>query len=964
MPFVQHLRTILWLCLLGALLTVATQPAAAQGPARLRIAILDDDLPGLDRVLVGRVQKELTSAGATVTRLTADQLADPKAFSRETQDGLVLTDSPSFPGLACANVQRFLEAGEDLILLGGKAYANPVCRAGGRWCDRTAFAKLLEAVPTKTPLLSFDDGDLSAWKRGTNHPEHPSRVVAAPGEKGQCLRLELKGLGQWQWDTYAAPMPSPIPPTDDLLCLYARGPTGTAQVVLEIDETDGSRWVTALDLTREWRRYVIEAAAFHFFKDGSPTTRGGAGDRLHLDHARQISFGLATGISNHPDGDHVIEIDEVGAGTNDLGASLDDFRSPNTVCFDDYEPYVLRDAVRAVGCPGQDVAPNGGTYSGRVDGLSAVGFTLWDRSEMLPLLQAEDSHGRTRGWAASALVHYDGRYKGGCWLMSGITTPEFYNSPAFLTCLKDFVQAVTSRDLPKECADRNAGLNRAALPLTTPPLPPLHRSADGKHFLLPDGRRFFMIGCDYIGALDRKFFGGPTMTWLYWLESDFRRAHDAGLNCMRIYAAAGLYRDPVKLAALKECARKYGIYLLIVVVDGTDAMTREELAARCRVCAEAFKDEPMLLGYDLQNEPYAYKLADIRDGAQTLGERHPLWKRWGEYEQWAGLQMAGNYTSFPGAKGPLPRDAEWGPVLDGSDGIFGDWIGWQVDAIRAVDKTHPISVGYNTSFALLPANRQLDFMAYHAYQSPADFDGVRKDLTTLDRLRLAWPDKPISLGEFGYTNGTKIGGAYLDLHTTALGEFLHWLYAYAHDFEGCTKWALTDHPLELSRQQCTWLSPDDLATHIDQGRYGFFWSDGTIDARPKPLVYALRFLREYVDAGGDRGELQVVPAKTQIGAGYVFHAPGALFVGNVAYQGPAMQFTSEQAANVLLRWDQRSLRIMSTADAAVRVNLRALTPASFTGKLVVSGKLASHKQAGDWLELNLLEGEVVTVAGS
>ena len=55
-------------------------------------------------------------------------------------------------------------------------------------------------------------------------------------------------------------------------------------------------------------------------------------------------------------------------------------------------------------------------------------------------------------------------------------------------------------------------------------------------------------------------------------------------------------------------------------------------------CAEAFRDEPMLLGYDLQNEPYAYQLVEVRDGGQTLGQRYPLWKRWSEYEQWAGLQ--------------------------------------------------------------------------------------------------------------------------------------------------------------------------------------------------------------------------------------------------------------------------------------------------------------------------------------
>jgi hypothetical protein len=208
-----------------------------------------------------------------------------------------------------------------------------------------------------------------------------------------------------------------------------------------------------------------------------------------------------------------------------------------------------------------------------------------------------------------------------------------------------------------------------------------------------------------------------------------------------------------------------------------------------------------------------------------------------------------------------------------------------------------------------------------------------------------------------------VGGKYLDLHTSALGEFLHYLYAFSHGFSGCMKWVLTDHPLELSRQQCAWLSPDDLPMHIDQGRFGFFYSDGTPEAQPKPLIWALRFLREYVDGGGERGELEVLRAPTQTGTGYVFRAPGALFVGDLTYRGPELQFTASQAANVLLRWDDRSLRIMSTADAAARLKVPVLLPHARNGKAKVSGKLGSSRQEGEWLELELLEGEVVEVAG-
>jgi hypothetical protein len=428
------------------------------------------------------------------------------------------------------------------------------------------------------------------------------------------------------------------------------------------------------------------------------------------------------------------------------------------------------------------------------------------------------------------------------------------------------------------------------------------------------------------------------------------------------FQARGGERTPQKLAALKECARRYGLYLLVVVVDHTDLKTREELAERSTQVAQAFRDEPMLLGYDLQNEPYAYRLAEIRDGDQTLGERYPLWRRWGEYEVWAGLQMAGNFTSFPGLRGPLPRDGEWGPVLNATSGLFADWIRWQTEAIRAVDVVHPISVGFNTIFACLPGVAGLDFVSYHAYQPPVDYDGVMRNLTTLDRLRLVWPDRPITLGEFGYTNGLALSDGWLDLHTSALGEFLHYLYAYAHGFDGCMKWALNDHPLELSRQQCTWMPADDLPQHIDQGRYGLFWSDGTAEARPKPLVYALRFFRDWLEAGGDRGELTVVKAGTRIGTGYIFRAARARFVGDLSYAEPGFAFEAPQAANVLLRWDDRQARLVATADAIVHLDPTALFgwPAGADPRL--AGKLGAARREGHEWVLDVLEGEELTLA--
>ncbi len=653
----------------SALLLLLAFVASAHAATPFRVAILDDDLPGLELSLVAHIRHSLQRDGYTAATLNAIQLADASVLARDRYDVLMLLHSPSFPVRASRNVEAFLQAGGHLVLLGGFAYSRPVARVHGAWTGRVEFDAVLRRVPKGVPLFHSNPLDPAEWHRATNRPDHPSRLTSGTRPTGRCLRLELKQLGAWQWDTYFTSLPRTVPVAHDLFCFQARGGPVTPQIAVEIDEGDGSRWIATVDLQPTWQRYVLEGARFRIFKEGSPTGRGGPGDRLHLARAARLSFGLAAGLTKHPDGDHLIEIAEIGTAINDLGATGTDYQTPNTVCFDDYEVYEIRDAIRAVAWPGQDLVPADTVFEEPLAGLSAVGFTLWDRSRFLPLLVTKDRYNRNCGWACATLVHYAGKYRGGCWLLSGITTPAFYRSAAFERCLIRFLAAAAERDLPRESALHNQRCQAAKLPLVTPSPPGLTKSLDGRRFMTADGKPFFLIGADYIGSLDRKFFGGP---WLWWLESDFRRARDAGLNCLRIYGAGELWRDPQKLAALKECARKYRIYLLIVVVDHTHLESRERLVERATRCAEAFRDEPMLLGYDLQNEPYAYQLVEVRDGGQTLGQRYPLWKRWSEYEQWAGLQMTGNFTSFPGLRGPLPRSPDWNPVLDATSGIFAD----------------------------------------------------------------------------------------------------------------------------------------------------------------------------------------------------------------------------------------------------------------------------------------------------
>ena len=135
------------------LLASATCPHAATS---LRVAILDDDLPGREPSLVAHVRHSLQRGGYTVATLKAIQLANASVLARDRYDVLMLLHCRSFPGRASRNVEAFLQAGGHLVLVGGFAYSRPVARVRGAWRDRAEFDAALHEVRYGTPLFQPD----------------------------------------------------------------------------------------------------------------------------------------------------------------------------------------------------------------------------------------------------------------------------------------------------------------------------------------------------------------------------------------------------------------------------------------------------------------------------------------------------------------------------------------------------------------------------------------------------------------------------------------------------------------------------------------------------------------------------------------------------------------------------------------------------------------------------------------
>ncbi|MGO9255577.1 MAG: hypothetical protein ACLQU1_04645 [Bryobacteraceae bacterium] len=642
-----------------------------------------------------------------------------------------------------------------------------------------------------------------------------------------------------------------------------------------------------------------------------------------------------------------------------LGASGFLHRQSMTLpAFSRYEPYLL-DGIETIDtAAGQDIV-SGVETRGHYSGWSAVGFTR-RAAKFIPLLAAKDRYGRTRGWACGLLTHY-AEYPGSNWLLFGIDTPAFYSSDAFAQALPSALRRMRGDDLWKAAEGEHRKALAVRIQLSTPaPAGFVHVSPDGKRLLAPDGKPLFLTGVNYHRGLDQgEWSQGAFDDTVF--EDDFRKAHEAGINCIRLGPAARFYDSP---EIVRECARKYGIYLIVILNWGT----RRDFVANAERVAKMYAGEPMVLGYDLQNEPAPEALAGLTfDGnpspvvalqkdkppAEALATFRTLWpKAWD-------LELRGSNSTFPGFF-EKPASAEYAYLRDAMDQTLSQWIARHVEAIRKYDTHHLVSVGYNTILAVLPANRQLDFLTHHVYESPFSYESVMINLTTMDRLARLWPDKLFTLGEFGYTNGLVMNdGHYLDFHTSAVGEMAHYLYALAKGYSGVTKWVLTDWHWDIIGKAGDRGRP----TQIYEAYFGMYYYDGHPPGleRAKPIVPAVRFLREYVDGGGQGGEIRIVRAANPIGAGYVYSAPNALFVGDDHYRSAGLEFTAEHPANVMLNWKGSELRVMSTADAGITIDPKAFLPDVPAETLRVSGNCGQWKVDRGRIVIGALEGEPLAI---
>ncbi len=945
---------------------------------------------------VGRcdsLQKALQEAGYTVEERTFSDFSEGSVCAQKNSC-LVFAPGRRFPYAGRTCLLKYLKDGGDLISLGGHAFEIPVYPYRDGWYSQDELLRTLAADATAShEAIDFAEAEVSGWIRDCDNPGNPSHLARVGEGADRHWLAEIRKFSQW--DTFRGAFSSR--PGHNALVFRIRGSESLREVVIEIREADGSRWVATAPVTEAWQDVVILQSAFQFHPDGSPPGRGKGGDALALEKAAFFQFGMAYDISPHKSGDYEIRLRRAGTARVEVpdgfGRPLFEKRLP---IFSEQAFHRFQDADRVRVVAGQPFADGLPELPLPVSGVSAIGFSYADQSRYFGILEALDDFDRRAGFAGGALVHYRGPYEGGRWLIYGIETEAFYATDFFVQSVLRSLEKMRDRDFSAQLA---AEADRAKKKFAARPrsrLRPIRRSADGTHLEYADGERFFMLGVNYIGSFDCKT-SHASVDFVYdkW-EADFKKAREAGVNCMRLWIE-GLDGSREKMDSILYLADRYGIYLLLHPTAHPKE-NGDELAKLFSELAKLAAEEPAVIGYDLMNEPYITTVGSVRIGGRegailrhdpfvryrgkdfydsewvesTFRSRvgWPPLSDWSQGHEAKTLLAAYNilslysrryietkdYSSLYGIDNRLPIDPEYAAFFDSVNQTLADWIRLQTVPIRRQDPNGLITVGYNTVLTALPANEELDFVSHHLYQPPTSYADLKKAVTTMDRLRMLWPDKPITLGEFGYSCGTRLpDGGILNIHNSAVAEMIVYLYAWANDFGGGMSWMLSDWPTALMDYSAPWISP---SRQLYEAGFGMYAYDGTQTGRPKPIVWAMKCMRDYLDSSPrGTGSFRLVKADTQTGCGYLYQNDTALFVGMKHFQNESIDFQAADAANLMLYWTDEGLHVLSTADASLSLSRRFVETTVGTGNVRLEGRRKSFNQTKDRYVMELFEGQ-------
>ncbi|NIA14667.1 MAG: hypothetical protein GWP08_11355 [Nitrospiraceae bacterium] len=409
-------------------------------------ALVQGGFPGEDAEVVAVLAEELAAAGYDVEKLDADALCSAEGLAEAGL--LVLPNAATLPATSVAPIEAFLKRGGDILALNAPLWQELLINPDGVWTTRDAYERQHAGELPERVLFDFAPEQIDDWVRGKSPDDGAADYETTdegprPGQRALHATLtDLRG-----WDNFGPQSVEAFAPGHTLTVFSAKGGPETRALSVEWREKDGSRWIAAVPLDTEWRRYVLTPEHFKFWE----SVPARAHTTLQPENAVQVSVGMSFTHTGVTPGPQEWWLGPFGTARMDDAQAEAAFR-PDVPKMDTLAPsYKFFDCtgVSALSvCAGQAIVDGIGEAlslpAGRLRAPhprpSGAGFGKGRDWRWIPLLEATTGDGEWRGNPATLMVHAAGPFKGGQWAAFGIADPQWYRTAAARACMRQIAE--------------------------------------------------------------------------------------------------------------------------------------------------------------------------------------------------------------------------------------------------------------------------------------------------------------------------------------------------------------------------------------------------------------------------------------------------------------------------------------------------------------------------------------------
>ena len=319
-------------------------------------------------------------------------------------------------------VKTYLDHGGPAVFLGCDPFKARVRFVDGKPREE----KYLHDIIRRTARTAADFSSIRGWQHLSSRSTPPGavRVAESPDPPWAAVLVDVKDFDAWDMMVRDKIPQGVINLSENSLVFHARGSAGTAHLVLECTETDGSCWGCPITVSEQWQPYIVHEAGFRHLYGG--TNRGAPGDHLVLSQTKKISMGLSQSVAAQAPGDHLF-------GVSDIRLASDPRTTDEIVSWPDiflmsppYRYYSF--TAEEVQCMvnGQKWPIGHARIQGPLPRSRGTGGEAGAPYRWIPVFQAADADGNPRCWPASIYIepHTNGLTKKWAWIGLDVSKPS------------------------------------------------------------------------------------------------------------------------------------------------------------------------------------------------------------------------------------------------------------------------------------------------------------------------------------------------------------------------------------------------------------------------------------------------------------------------------------------------------------------------------------------------------------